>query len=70
MARIIRVGTTEPVLRSSRIRHCVVEAVTDQDNITVRLGSNDKVAAADGTSVEFAATRGSSTTTRGFIFSG
>lgn len=60
-------GTTEPVLVAGRIRHCVVEAVTDQDNITVRLGANDKVASGD--SSEFAAARVSSTDTRGFLFS-
>jgi hypothetical protein len=66
MARKIRVGTTEPVLVDGRIRHCVVEGVTDQDTITVRLGSNDKVI--DGESSEFGATRAASTTTRGFLF--
>lgn len=66
MARIIRVGTTEPVLIDGRIRHCVVEEVTDQDNITVRLGLNDKVAGGDST--EVAAAREVSTTTRGFLF--
>lgn len=61
MARKIRVGTTEPVLVDGRIRHCVVEGVTDQDTITVRLGLNDDPS-------EFTAVRSSSTVTRGFLF--
>lgn len=50
-----------------RIRHCVVEGVTDQDTITVRLGAEGKVIS--GESLEFGATRQDSTTTRGSIFS-
>lgn len=67
MAKTIRPGTTEPVLVDGRIRHCVVEEVTDQDTITVRLGAEGKVAS--GESSEFGATRQDSTTTRGSIFS-
>jgi len=61
MAKILRPGTAEYVLKDGRIRHCIVEAVTDQDNITVRLGGNSE-------GVEFAASRQPSTETRGTLF--
>jgi hypothetical protein len=61
MAKILRPGTDEYVLKDGRIRHCIVEAVTDQDNITVRLGGNSE-------GVEFAASRQPSTDTRGTLF--
>ena len=61
MAKVLRPGTTEYVLKDGRIRHCVVEEVTDQDTITVRLGGNSA-------SIEFAATRQPSTKTRGTLF--
>jgi len=61
MAKILRPGTAEYVLKDGRIRHCIVEAVTDQDNITVRLGGNSE-------GVEFAASRQPSTDTRGTLF--
>ena len=61
MAKVLRPGTTEHVLKDGRIRHCVVEEVADQDNITVRLGGNSA-------SVEFSATRQPSTQTRGTLF--
>lgn len=57
----VRVGTAIPALVNGRIRHCIVEAVTDQDNITVRLGKNSAP-------LEVAAAREDSTTTRGFLF--
>ena len=54
-------GTAVQVLTNGRIRHCIVEEVTDQDRITVRLGGNS-----EGT--EFVATRQVSTITRGTLF--
>lgn len=57
----IRVGTAIHVLYEGRIRHCIVEAVDDQDNITVRLGLNSD-------ETKFNADRQPSTTTRGFLF--
>lgn len=57
----VRAGTPIQVQYEGRIRHCIVEAVTDQDNVTVRLGGNSE-------GVEFAATRQDSTTTRGTLF--
>lgn len=61
MPKILRPGTAEYVLKDGRIRHCIVEEVTDQDNITVRLGGNSE-------GVEFSATRQPSTDTRGTLF--
>lgn len=61
MSKTIRVGTTIKALYGDRIRHVVVESVTDQDNVTVRLGKNSAP-------VEFAADRTASTTTRGTLF--
>lgn len=61
MAKVIRPGTAEPVLFEGRIRHCIVETVTDQDTIGVRLGGNNN-------GEEFTATRQPSTDTRGELF--
>lgn len=61
MAKTIRVGTALKALYDGRIRHVIVEEVTDQDNIKVRLGKNS-----DPT--EYNADRVTSTTTRGTIF--
>lgn len=61
MAKTVRVGTALKAEYDGRIRHVIVEAVDDQDNITVRLGKNS-----DPT--EFAADREASTTTRGTLF--
>lgn len=61
MAKTLRPGTAEYVLKDGRIRHCIVEEVADQDNITVRLGGNSE-------GVEFAASRQPSTDTRGTLF--
>ena len=60
MAKVIRPGTAIKAEYDGRIRHVIVESVTDQDNVTVRLGKNS-----DPT--EFAADRTSSTTTRGTL---
>lgn len=61
MAKIIRPGTAVKAEYDGRIRHVVVESVTDQDNITVRLGRNSDP-------VEFPADRVVSTVTRGTLF--
>ena len=61
MAKIIRPGTAIKAEYDGRIRHVIVESVTDQDNVTVRLGGNSA-------STEFAAVREASTTTRGSLF--
>lgn len=61
MAKIIRPGTAIKAEYDGRIRHVIVESVTDQDNITVRLGRNS-----DPT--EFPADRVASTDTRGTLF--
>ena len=64
MAKTIRPGTYVKVeTDAGRIRHARVTAVTDQDNITVRLGTPKTSA-----SVTFEADRVASTTTRGTIF--
>jgi hypothetical protein len=64
MAKIIRSGTHLPVqMDDGRIRHARVTAVSDQDNIAVRLGTPKSSA-----SVVFDADRIVSTTTRGTIF--
>ena len=64
MAKTVRPGTYVKVLTDDdRIRHARVTAVTDQDNITVRLGTLKTSA-----SVTFDADRVASTTTRGTIF--
>jgi hypothetical protein len=61
MSKTIQAGTTIEVLYEGRIRHVVVESVTNQNNVTVRLGRNSAP-------VEFAADRRASTTTRGTLF--
>jgi hypothetical protein len=61
MPKIIRPGTAIKAEFEGRIRHVIVEEVTDQDNVTVRLGGNSA-------STEFAAVREASTTTRGSLF--
>lgn len=65
MAKTIRPGTHIKTLTDAgRIRHVRVLAVTDQDNVDVRLGYAD-----NATSSSFSADRVTSTTTRGTIFS-
>lgn len=61
MSKVIRVGTAIKAEYDGRIRHVIVEEVTDQDNVKVRLGRNS-----DPT--EFNADREASTTTRGTLF--
>lgn len=61
MAKTIRTGTALKAIYDGRVRHVIVEEVTDQDNIKVRLGKNS-----DPT--EFNADRVASTDTRGTIF--
>lgn len=61
MAKVIRPGTAVKVEYGGRLRHVIVESVTDQNNIGVRLGRNS-----DPT--EFNADRQASTTTRGTLF--
>lgn len=61
MAKIIRPGTAIKAEYDGRIRHVIVEGVTDQDTVTVRLGGNSA-------STEFTAVREASTTTRGSLF--
>jgi hypothetical protein len=61
MAKTVRVGTALKAVYDGRVRHVIVEEVTDQDNIKVRLGSNTQ-----GT--EFDADRVASTDTRGTVF--
>ena len=61
MSKTLRAGTAIKAVYDGRVRHVIVEDVTDQDNVTVRLGKNS-----DPT--EFAADRVASTDTRGTIF--
>lgn len=64
MAKIVRPGTYVKVLTSAnRIRHARVTAVTDQNNITVRLGT-----ASTSASATLGADRLASTDTRGTLF--
>lgn len=64
MAKTVRPGTYVKVLMDdNRIRHARVTAVTDQNNITVRLATPQTSASAT-----FEADRVASTTTRGTIF--
>ena len=42
MAKIIRPGTATYTLIDGRLRHTIVTAVDDQDNITVRLGGTSE----------------------------
>lgn len=61
MAKKIRVGTAIKAEYDGRIRHVIVEEVTDQNNIKVRLGKNS-------VPTEFNADRIASTKTRGSLF--
>jgi len=64
MANFVRPGTYVKVeTDAGRIRHVRVTAVTDQDNVTVRIGAPKTSASAT-----FDADRVASTTTRGTIF--
>jgi hypothetical protein len=64
MANFVRPGTYVKVeTDAGRIRHVRVTAVTDQDNVTVRIGTPKTSASAT-----FDADRVASTTTRGTIF--
>lgn len=60
MAKTLQTGTEVKVKTTAgRIRHAIVKTVTSQDAITVSIGKATAISA----------TRGSSTTTRGTIFS-
>ena len=61
MSKVIQAGTTINVLYEGRIRHVVVESVTNQNNVLVRLGRNSAP-------LEFTADRRASTITRGTLF--
>ncbi len=64
MANFVRPGTYVKVQTDAgRIRHVRVTSVTDQDNITTRIGTPKTSASAT-----FSAIREDSTTTRGTIF--
>lgn len=59
MAKIIKTGTALKVATlAGRLRHAIVTSVTDQNTISASIGKG----------TPFTATRGSSTTTRGTIF--
>jgi hypothetical protein len=60
----IRPGTTIKAKVGDRIRHAVVETVTDQDNVTVRVGGTGNPTSSTGVAVE----RVASTKTRGSLF--
>ena len=60
----IRPGTALMVEIDGRIRHAIVTAVTDQDNIEIRLGGTGNPLSTTG----LAADREASTPTRGFLF--
>jgi len=60
----IRPGTALMVEIDGRIRHAIVTAVTDQDNIEVRLGGTGNPLSTTGLNAD----RETSTTTRGFLF--
>lgn len=60
----IRPGTALMAKIGERIRHVIVTAVTDQDNIEVRLGGTGNPLS----STDVAVSRQDSTTTRGFLF--
>jgi hypothetical protein len=60
----IRPGTTLHAIIDGRIRHVVVQTVSDQDNLTVRLGGVENPTSSLGVAVE----RVPSTDTRGTIF--
>ena len=61
MAKIIRPGTATYTLIDGRLRHTIVTAVDDQDNITVRLGGASE-------SASFAADRAAVDGTRAYQF--
>jgi len=60
----IRPGSFLRALIAGRLRHTVVEEVTDQDNVTVRLGG----AGNPSSSRAVAVSREPSTKTRGTVF--
>ena len=60
----IRPGTALMALIGGRIRHAIVTAVTDQDNIEVRIGGTGNPLS----SLDVAVSRETSTDTRGFLF--
>lgn len=60
----IRPGTSLMAKIGGRIRHAIVTAVSDQDNVTVRVGGVGNPLSSTGVTV----VRQPSTTTRGFLF--
>lgn len=60
----IRPGTAILAKIGERIRHAIVTAVTDQDNLEVRVGGTGNPLSSTGVSV----TREPSTPTRGSLF--
>jgi len=60
----VRPGSTLHAKIGTRIRHVVVETVTDQNTLTVRLGGVGNSTSSTGVGVE----REDSTTTRGWLF--
>jgi hypothetical protein len=64
MAKIVRPGTHVYIqMDDDRIRHARVIDVTDQNNISVRIGT-----AKTSASIVFDADKAASTKTRGFIY--
>jgi hypothetical protein len=63
MTKIVRAGTALKALIDGRIRHVIVQTVTDQNNISVRLGTNES----DNPTI-VNADRTASTKTRGTLF--
>lgn len=61
MAKKVRVGTAIRALINNRIRHTIVEQVTDQDTVKVRVGLNSDQDLFD-------VTRSADTKTRGTLF--
>lgn len=61
MAKIVRVGTALKALIDNRIRHTIVETVTNQDTVSVRLGLNSDESL-------YTVTRQADTDTRGTLF--
>jgi len=60
----IRPGTALMALIGGRIRHAIVTAVTDQDNVEVRVGGTGNPLS----SLDVPVSRQDSTDTRGFLF--
>jgi len=60
----IRPGSFLKVLLGGRLRHAVVQTVTDQDNVTVRVGGVGNPTSSTGVAV----VREPSTKTRGSLF--